>query len=69
MSFDAFELQEGDDGEYHNAYLEFMQQHGTFDESFVQKKKEKKKPKTVSLDQFINDGNDYGEKSDTGLTE
>ena len=62
MPFEAFELQEGDDGEYHNAYLEFMQQHGTFDSSFAEKKKEKKKPKTVSLDQFINDGNDYGEQ-------
>lgn len=69
MPFEAFELQEGDDGEYHNAYLEFMQQHGTFDSSFAEKKKEKKKSKTVSLDQFINDGNDYGEQSDKGLTE
>ena len=67
MPFDAFELQEGDDGEYHNAYLEFMQQHGTFDASFAEKKKEKKKPKHVSLDDFIKDENDYGEQSDKGI--
>ena len=67
MPFDAFELQEGDDGEYHNAYLEFMQ-HGTFDASFAdKKKKEKNKPKHVSLDDFITDENDYGEQSDKGL--
>ena len=46
MPFDAFELQEGDDGEYHNQYLEFMQQHGTFDDSFIQRKEKKKKSKT-----------------------
>ena len=59
MPFEAFELQEGDDGEYHNAYLEFMQQHGTFDDSFMERKKEKKKKKEqVSLDDFIGDNNE-----------
>lgn len=53
MPFEAFELQEGDDGEYHNQYLEFMQQHGTFDDTFMERKKEKRKKKQVSLDEFI----------------
>lgn len=62
MPFEAFELQEGDDGEYHNQYLEFMQQHGTFDSTFIERKKEKKKSKHVSLDDFIEDKNNYGEE-------
>ena len=53
MPFEAFELQEGDEGEYHNQYLEFMQQHGTFDDSFIQRKEKKKKKTQVSLDEFI----------------
>ena len=55
MPFEAFELQgHDDDGEYHNQYLEFMKQHGTFDDSFIERKKEKKKAKQhVSLDTFI----------------
>ena len=62
MPFEAFEVQDGDDSEYHNQYLEFMQQHGTFDDSFMERKKEKKKKKQVSLDEFIEDKNDYGEE-------
>lgn len=53
MPFDAFELQDGDDGEYHNQYLEFMQQHQTFDDTFMERKKEKKKKTQVNLDEFI----------------
>lgn len=65
MPFEAFELQEGDDGEYHNAYLEFMQQHGTFDDSFMERKKEKKKKKEqVSLDDFIGDNNESVDLTD-----
>lgn len=63
MPFEAFELQEGDDGEYHNQYLEFMQQHGTFDDSFIQRKEKKKKAKQNTLDEFIEDKNEYGEES------
>jgi len=56
MPFEAFEVQEGDDDrEFHNAYLEFMQQNHTFDD-FIERKKAKKKNKHVSLDEFI--GND-----------
>ena len=65
MPFDAFELQDGDDGEYHNQYLEFMQQHGTFDETFMQRKEKKKKAKQTTLDEFIEDQNDYGEEGKT----
>ena len=64
MPFEAFEVQEGDDAEYHNAYLDFMQQNHTFDD-FIERKKEKKKlKKHVSLDEFIEDKNDYGESID-----
>ena len=62
MPFDAFELQDGDDGEYHNAYLEFMQQNQTFDDSFIERKKEKKKKSHVSLDNFT-EGEDLDESS------
>lgn len=70
MPFEMFELQEQDEGgEYHNAYLEFMQNNQTFDDSFIERKKAKKKTTQVNLDDFINDGNDYGEQPNTGLTE
>jgi hypothetical protein len=70
MPFEAFELQEGDDGEYHNQYLEFMQQHGTFDDSFIQRKAAKKKKKQPSLDEFIegDNGSIIG-TDDTGTSE
>jgi hypothetical protein len=58
MPFEAFEVQEGDDKEYHNAYLEFMQSNQTFDDSFIERKKEKKKKKQTNLDDFIGDDND-----------
>ena len=51
------ELQEGDDAEYHNAYLDFMQQNHQFDD-FIERKKEKKKKKQTSLDDFIGDDNE-----------
>ena len=58
MSFDQFDIQQHDeDGQFHNAYIDFMQNHGTFDESsFMVKKKEKQKKKQSSLDDFIGDG-------------
>jgi len=59
MPFEAFELQEQDEsGEFHNAYLEFMQANQTFDDSFIERKKEKKKKKQASLDNFIGEQND-----------
>jgi hypothetical protein len=62
MPFEMFELQEQDEtGEFHNAYLEFMQQNNTFDD-FIGRKKEKaaKKKMENTLNAFINDENDNG---------
>jgi len=57
MSHESFETQDHDDGgEYHNSYIEFMQQHGTFDDSFIKNKESKKKKKVSPLDRFIIDG-------------
>lgn len=59
MPFELFELQEQDETrEFHNQYMEFLQQHHNFDEvtSFEEKKKKKKK-KQVDLDDFIGDNN------------
>ena len=58
MPFDAFEVQEGDeDREFHNAYLEFMQQNHQLDD-FIERKKEKRKKKQPSLDDFLGDNDD-----------
>jgi len=35
-----------------------MQQHGTFDDSFIEKKKAKSKKKKQTLDDFIGDGDE-----------
>ena len=54
LPFEAFEVMEGDDGgEYHNAYLEFLQSNNAFDDSFIQLKEKKKKKKQSSLDDFM----------------
>ena len=55
IPFDAFELQQHDeDGHYANSYIDFMQAHGTFDTSTLEKTKVKKKKKEVSnLEEFI----------------
>lgn len=59
MPFEAFELQDQDDGgEFHNAYLEFMQNNHTFDDTFMDRKREKRKKKQVNLDDFIGDSDD-----------
>lgn len=60
MPFEAFEVQEGDDADYHNAYLDFMQNNHTFDDTFMERKKEKRKKKQTNLDDFIS-GDDNGE--------
>lgn len=53
MPYEAFELQEQDEGgEFHNAYLDFMQNNNTFDD-FIERKKERKKKKQVNLDEFM----------------
>jgi hypothetical protein len=63
IPFEMFELQEHDEsGEFHNAYLEFMQQNGTFDD-FIGRKKEKaaKKKMETTLNAFIDDEEHDGE--------
>lgn len=58
MPFEMFELQEQDEsGEFHNAYLEFMQNNNTFDD-FIGRKKERaaKKKLESNLNAFIDDG-------------
>lgn len=68
MPFEMFEVQEGDDAEYHNAYLDFMQQNHTFDDTFMDRKKEKKKKKLTNLDDFIGDNDEQIDSgSDTQL--
>ena len=81
MPFEAFELQEQDEsGEFHNAYLEFMQNNNTFDD-FIGRKKERaaKKKLESNLNAFIDDGdidvglsgmdseNDQGDASEDSL--
>jgi hypothetical protein len=61
MPFEAFEVQEGDDAEYHNAYLDFMQSNHTFDDTFMERKKEKRKKKQQTLDEFIGDTDEPNE--------
>jgi len=54
MPFEMFEVQEGDDKDYHNAYMDFVQNNSTFDESWMDRKNEKKKKKKLTnLDEFI----------------
>lgn len=56
VNFDSFDIQKHDeDGLFHNAYVDFMQNNSNFDDSFITKKKESKKKKQASLDEFIDD--------------
>jgi hypothetical protein len=59
MDFEQFETQDhDDDGQFHNAYLDFMQANQNFDD-FIERKKEKRKKKAQSnLDEFINDNSE-----------
>ena len=53
MPFEAFETQEQDDDrEFHNAYMEFMQQNHQVDD-FIERKAAKRKKKQPSLDDFL----------------
>lgn len=66
MPFEAFELQDhDDDGTFHNAYLDFLQQHSDFEDPY-EKKKAAKKAKKDNLENFMDDVNGQG---NTGLTE
>ena len=58
MPFEMFETQEQDDDrEFHNQYMEFMQQNHQLDD-FIERKAAKRKKKQPSLDDFIGDNND-----------
>lgn len=62
-TIESFEIQHHDDGDdFHNSYIGFMQQHGTFDDGFEERQKKKRKKKKdgpITLDTFIED--DIGE--------
>jgi hypothetical protein len=64
MPFDSFDIQQHDeDGHYHNAYLDFMQNNSNFDaSSFIVKKKEKVKKNNPTLDDFIGEESDDSDK-------
>jgi hypothetical protein len=67
MPFDAFELQDhDDDGSFHNAYLDFLQQHSDFTDPY-EKKKAAKKAKQDNLENFMDNVNDN--QDDIGLSE
>lgn len=54
IPFDSFDTLEGDeDGEYKNAYMDFLQQNNAFDDSFMKLKEKKKKKQNPGLDQFM----------------
>jgi hypothetical protein len=58
MPFEMFETQEQDDDrEFHNQYMEFMQQNHQLDD-FIERKAAKRKKKQPSLDDFIGDSDD-----------
>jgi len=58
MPFESFELQEGDEGsEFHNAYIDFIQQNNNFDDTFMERKKAKRKKKQPDLNEFLGDDN------------
>lgn len=69
MPFDAFELQShDDDGQFHNAYLEFMQANSQDFTEFEKKLTSKKKKKQPNLDDFIGDNDEQnGDGNDTGI--
>lgn len=58
-TIETFETQHHDDGDdFHNGFIGFMQQNGTFDDKFeerMKKKRKKKDPDTITLDTFIED--------------
>ena len=63
MPFEAFEIQDQDeDGSYASSYVDFIQQHGIYDD-IVQKEEtrraNKKKKKTATLDEMFESDNRY----------
>jgi hypothetical protein len=58
-TIESFETQNSDNEEdFQNSYIGFMQQHGTFDETYEERRKKKKKKSHVSLDEFIETPNE-----------
>ena len=69
MPFDAFEVQDHDeDGQYQNAYLDFIQTNQNFDDFIARKKEKRKKKVEPTLDNFIETGENCGGRT-TGLAE
>lgn len=58
VTFESFELQghDSDNEDFHNSYIGFMQEHGTFDHEYEEKKKAKRKKKQASLEQMFDEG-------------
>lgn len=55
-TIEQFELQDhdmGGDDDYQNTYVGFMQNHGTFDHDYEEKKKAKRKKKQASLEELF----------------
>lgn len=69
MSFEMFDLQEqDDDGEFRNAYMDFINQHRNFEDiTLFEAKKKAKKKKSVDLDDFIEGEPDDSNETDSGL--
>jgi hypothetical protein len=62
MPFEAFEVQEGDENrDFHNQYMEFMQQNHQLDD-FIERKAAKRKKKQPSLDEFLQVDEDDSDK-------
>ena len=59
---EAFEVQEGDENrDFHNQYMEFMQQNHQLDD-FIERKAAKRKKKQPSLDEFLQVDEDDSDK-------
>ena len=64
MPFELFETQEQDDDrEFHNQYMEFMQQNHQLDD-FIERKAAKRKKKQPNLDDFLGDEHEQGSSGD-----
>jgi hypothetical protein len=63
-TIESFETQGHDNGDdFYNGFIGFMQQHGTFDDGFEERQRNKKKkkkvdPDTITLDTFIENPNE-----------
>ena len=53
IPFESFEMEDDDNAEFQNAYMEFIQLNNKFDDSFIKLKEKKKSKKTATLDDFM----------------